>query len=248
MNVKIFDIQRGSYVDGPGIRTVVFFKGCNLRCEWCHNPESQSFESETLHYKTGDELCGEEKSVDELMKILVRDKKYYDRSGGGVTFSGGECMLQLDALVELLERCRAEKIHTAIDTAGHVPSEAISRVISLADLFLYDVKATDSVLHRKLTGVGNESILANLSRLLDECPERVIIRVPVIPDCNDSDENFTALRELIGERKPRAIELLPYHRLGESKYPALGREGKSYEIPSDARMHEIRKILGLEVK
>ena len=195
---NIFDIQRNSFVDGPGIRTTVFFKGCNLHCTWCHNPESQSAKPEMMFYKnkcTGcgkcrekcpnalekcelcgkctiycphdaREICGKEYTVDEVLKEILKDKTFYDNSGGGVTFSGGECMLQIDFLEEILKECKKNGIHTAVDTAGHVPFEFFERIIPYTDLFLYDVKCFDSDKHRQYTGVENQLILKNLKRLL----------------------------------------------------------------------------------
>ena len=150
MKATIFDIQRNSYVDGPGIRTTVFFKGCNLKCRWCHNPESQSFEKQILFYQNkctrcgrckdltvddenficfndAKEICGKEYSVDEVLKEVIKDKAFYETSGGGVTFSGGECMLQIDFLTEILKKCKENGIHTAVDTAGHIPWESFEK-------------------------------------------------------------------------------------------------------------------------
>ena len=160
MKATIFDIQRNSYVDGSGIRTTVFFKGCNLKCKWCHNTESQSFEKEVMFYgdkcmgcgrccnltvedenficfNDAKEICGREYTADEVLKEILKDKSFFENSGGGVTFSGGECMLQIDFLSEILKKCKENSIHTAVDTAGCVPWENFERVIPCTDLFLY---------------------------------------------------------------------------------------------------------------
>ena len=194
----IFDIERNSYVDGPGIRTTVFFKGCNLHCSWCHNPESQSPKPQMLVYKnkcTGcgkckekcpnalkkcelcgrctlycphdaRDICGKEYTVDEVMREILKDKLFYENSGGGVTFSGGECMLQIDFLEEILKACKENGIHTAVDTAGHVPYERFEQILPYTDLFLYDVKCFDSDKHKQYTGVENQLILKNLKFMI----------------------------------------------------------------------------------
>ena len=198
MKATIFDIERSSYVDGPGIRTTVFFKGCNLRCAWCHNPESQSAKPQMMFYKnkcTGcgkcrekcphnlelcdlcgkcslfcpqdaRDICGKEYTVDEVLKEVLKDKVFYETSGGGVTFSGGECMLQIEFLTKILKACKENGIHTAVDTAGHVPYERFEQILPYTDLFLYDVKCFDSEKHRQYAGVGNGLILENLKKLL----------------------------------------------------------------------------------
>ncbi len=282
MKAILFDIQRGSMVDGPGIRTVVFFKGCNLCCRWCHNPESQKREPVLMVYgdtcrhcgkctsvcerlpegeifaancihcgKCTDycptdsrKLCGYTMDADAIVKILQKDMSYYRKTGGGVTFSGGECLLQSDVVLHLVEKCRELGISTAIDTAGHVDTSVFASLAPAADLFLYDVKAMDDTLHRAGTGVGNGLILENLGYLLEVCPEKVILRCPVIPGYNDTAEHFTLLRDFLRERnRPVKIELLPYHRLGENKYPALGLVERVYEIPADEHMVMLRQIV-----
>ena len=163
IKANIFDIERNSYVDGPGIRTTVFFKGCNLRCKWCHNPESQSFEKEILFYQhkcTGcgrcknvtaestdflcfndaKEICGKEYTIAEVLSEVMKDRAFYEASGGGVTFSGGECMLQIDFLVEILKKSKENGLHTAIDTAGNIPFERFEKIMPYTDMFLYDLK------------------------------------------------------------------------------------------------------------
>ena len=212
LTATIFDIQRNSYVDGPGIRTTVFFKGCNLRCAWCHNPESQSPKPQMMFYKNkcmgcgkckekcpnhlescelcgkctlycphdAREICGKEYTVDEVMREILKDKAFYDHSGGGVTFSGGECMLQIDFLEDLLKECQKNGIHTAVDTAGYVPFEQFEQILPYTELILYDIKCFDSEKHKQYTGVGNELILENLKRLL-ATDKSVWIRIPIIP-------------------------------------------------------------------
>ena len=261
----IFDIQRSSYHDGPGIRTAVFFKGCNLKCLWCHNPESQSFKKEILFYEEkclscgacrgvtaeafgfscpngAKEICGRDYTADELLEIIAKDKLFYETSGGGVTFSGGECMMKIDFLEEILKKCKERGIHTAIDTAGCVPWESFLRVLPLTDMFLYDIKAYDTALHKKYTGVKNELILDNLAQLL-KSGARVWVRIPLIPGVNDSDEELSSIRKFFEENGyPENVEFLPYHAMGEHKYRALGREITLFDVPSDAKIEKARAI------
>ena len=215
MKAIIFDIQRGSYVDGPGIRTTVFFKGCNLKCKWCHNPESQSCKKQMLFYKDkcsgcgkcktvcqyslkncdfcgkcalfcpneAREICGKEYTIEEVFAEIIKDKDFYLSSGGGVTFSGGECMLQIDFLREILQKCKENGIHTAVDTAGSVPWEYFERILPYTDLYLYDVKCISEELHKDGTGAANTLILKNLKKL-SKTEKEIIVRAPVIPEFN----------------------------------------------------------------
>ena len=276
--ICIINIERDSFVDGPGIRSTVFIKGCNLRCAWCHNPESQNAFPELMLYPEkctrcgkcreicahpqscilcGDcvsvctngarELCGEYMTADEIMDRVRKDRKFYRMSGGGITFSGGECMLQIDALSELLSACKQEGFHTAVDTAGNVPFSAFLKIEPFTDLFLYDVKSMDSHIHERFTGVGNELILNNLSKLLSgKTP--VWIRMPIVQNANDSKENILALAAFLKEYgMPEQIELLPYHRLGENKYQALGREFQTFDLVSASKLDTLRHLLEQEL-
>ena len=274
MKATIFDITRSSFVDGPGIRTTVFFKGCNLRCAWCHNPESQSPKPQMMFYQnkcTGcgkckekcpndlepcelcgkctlycprdaREICGRESTVNELLREILKDKAFYESSGGGVTFSGGECMLQIDFLEEILKECKKGGIHTAVDTAGHVPFEYFERILPYTDLFLYDVKCFDSDKHREYTGVGNERILENLKGLLTtDTP--VWVRIPIIPTVNDTEEELQSIKAFLASCTfPEKIELLPYHAMGEHKYAALGKEVHSFSAPGEEQMRRLKRI------
>ena len=269
----LFDIEHGSFVDGPGVRTVVFFKGCNLRCAWCHNPESQRFDPEMLLYHDKCTGCGKCRAVcpspdgctlcgkcallcphdarkisgraytaDEVMEDILSDLPFYENTGGGVTFSGGECLLQPDFLEELLRRCREAGIHTAVDTAGHVPWETFERVLPYTDLFLYDVKLFDSERHRAYTGVGNERILDNLARL-GLHGARIWIRMPVMAGVNDDEAAFAALCDWLSSHvHPERVEVLAYHTLGEHKYAALNRELTRFSPPEAEILARLREM------
>ena len=274
LTATIFDIQRNSYVDGPGIRTTVFFKGCNLRCAWCHNPESQSGLPQMMFYKnkcTGcgkckekcpngmekcdlcgkctiycphdaREICGKEYTVDEVLREIVKDKSFYESSGGGVTLSGGECMLQIDFLEEILKACKESGIHTAVDTAGHVPYERFEKILPYTDLFLYDFKCFDSEKHRRHTGVGNELILENLKTIL-ATGTPVWVRIPIIPTVNDTEEELQCIKRYISScGTPEKIELLPYHAMGEHKYAALGMNVQTFGVPTSEKMKHLKTI------
>ena len=249
MRGKIFDIQRFCIHDGPGIRTVVFFKGCNMRCQWCHNPESHKSREELMFFRekcTGcgrcrefcskaftdsctrcgrcaavcrsgaRELTGRSMTVEEVFDTVVRDREYYLTSGGGVTVSGGEPLLQAEFVHALFTKCRENGISTAMETAGNVPWEVLERFVSVTDLFLYDIKGMDRERHRKNTGVFNDLILENAKKLMGT-GAGIRFRMPVIPGWNEDEkpavEAFT---------EGFALEFLPYHDMGKGKYEALG--------------------------
>jgi pyruvate formate lyase activating enzyme len=214
----IFNIQRYSIHDGPGIRTTVFLKGCPLRCWWCHNPESQRLEPESVFGKT--------MMVQAVMTEIEKDVLFFDESGGGVTFSGGEPLMQPEFLQALLESCKQQDIHTAIDTSGYAAPEILHAIIPLVDLVLYDLKIMDDASHRKYTGVSNHSILANLHKIT-ESRKPVWIRFPVIPNITDTRQNVLDMITFLADRKNiQQINLLPYHRIAEGKYQTLQQEYK----------------------
>jgi len=207
---KILSIESMGLVDGPGIRTVVFFKGCPLRCLFCHNPDSWDMSD------------GSEISSDDLLKKILRFRPYFERSGGGVTFSGGEPLLQRDFLLEILKKCKEEKIHTCLDTSG-VGVGGYDEILELCDLVLFDVKATDENSYKKMCQreMGEcENFIEALKRVRPE----TIIRQVVVPGINDTDEYMKNLKIYIENEIPfyKDVELLPFHKMGEYKYKALG--------------------------
>ena len=272
MKAFIFDIERGSFVDGPGIRTTVFFKGCNLQCKWCHNPESQSKNKQILFYRdkcTGcgkcksvcpyafekcdfcgkcalycpqdvRKICGKEYTVEEVLSEILKDKEYYGNSGG-VTFSGGECMLQIDFLKAILEKCKENGVHTAVDTAGNVSWEYFEKILPHTDLFLYDVKCFSEDLHKDGTGVSNRLILENLQKLSENKAE-IIIRIPVIPEFNGNLCEMQKIANLLNGLKISKVELLPYHAMGEHKWFAIGKDPEHFTVPNSTDVDDFKKL------
>lgn len=239
----ITDIKRFAVHDGDGIRTTVFFKGCPLKCVWCHNPESISFKAQTAFYKnkcigcgeckkenfTPDDCLGEaqvrygkEITVEELLPLLLEDKDFYETSGGGVTLSGGECLCQSDFCAAILKALKEEGINTAVDTCGFVKKDAIDKVMPYTDVFLYDVKALDEAVHIRCTGQSNKVILENL-KYIDSCNKSIEIRIPYVPEFND-DEISAIANFLKTLKNVKAVKILPYHNYAGSKYESLNME------------------------
>ena len=277
---RVFDVQRFSLHDGPGIRTVVFLKGCPLRCAWCANPESQRPGPQIAWFENlcagcgrcaaacprgaialdggrprtdrracaacgecaaacargARRLLGRDVTVDEVMAEVRRDAPFFRRSGGGVTFSGGEPLAQPAFLLECLRRCRRWGYHTALETCGQTSWDDLREVAALADLILYDLKLVDPLRHEQLTGVRNELILENLERLLDQ-GAAVTVRVPVVPGANDDRESLDALAAFVASHTAvRRVELLPCHALGAHKYAALDLAPPPLERPRPERV------------
>lgn len=312
----IFNIQRFSLHDGPGIRTTVFFKGCPLKCQWCHNPEGLNNKIEFLHNKDKCSLCGEcvkrcpksaiciideavttdmskcnlcsecsyycanglreiagkQYSVDELMQIILKDRIFFEESGGGVTLSGGEPVMQIDSIEELLKRLKLENIHTAVDTSGIMPFEYYERIYKYTDLFLYDIKLVDEDKHKFFTGCSNDVIIDNLkklsvlysnadvesslkSNLTDKDKSNLCnstdtyrginIRLPIIEGVNEDDEHIDKVIELISGLGIKNINLLPYHNISGHKYKNLNMkyEGNEMNVPSDEKMSGFKNKL-----
>jgi len=233
-NSIIFDIKRFAVHDGPGIRTTVFFKGCPLDCSWCHNPEGLCPTAEDVAVCRRDgsrsgsparnRTIGYTISTEAVVKEILKDEIFYTQSGGGVTFSGGEPMAQVDFLVALLSRCRENRLHTAVDTCGYARWEDFEHVRDMVDLFLFDLKPMDEQTHQRLTGVSNATIHENLRRLADH-GEDIVIRLPLIPEITDTEENCSAVASFLRSIPAlRRIDLLPYNMLGVDKADRYGMD------------------------
>lgn len=299
---NIFDIQRWSLHDGPGIRTIVFLKGCPLRCQWCSNPESQERYAEIGYFKDKCILCGycqsacpynaidiqdsqlsinyqicrencyakklstfpcNEKcysgalktfgqgmTVDEVYDRVSRDIKIYHSSGGGITLSGGEPLLQWEFAAELLAKCQKNEINTAIETSGYATWESISSLLPKLDTVLYDIKHIDHNKHLYHIGYGNELILENAKKIAANQKQngfKMVIRVPIIPDFNSSEDDMRQIAVFVKENliDVDLIELLPYHRLGRNKYTCLGREYALYNVKPlpDEHIDVLREVI-----
>jgi len=261
MEVVIFDIKRFAVHDGPGIRTTVFLKGCPLRCWWCHNPESQALEPFTVDIERkvngksvpGKKTYGERIELKALMEVVLRDLHFYQESGGGITFSGGEPLMQIDGLEALLKMCKQHGLHTTVDTSGFAPLGHFERIMPCTDLFLYDLKNMGAELHQQYTGVQNGLILSNADFLL-KAGAHMVFRIPVVPGINTSDEEVDRMVGFLEERMDvlKELHLLPYHRIAENKYYRLRMKQflKEVKEPDQAFMEQLKKrfeMTGLEV-
>ena len=279
----IYNIQRMSTDDGPGLRTTVFFKGCPLHCLWCSNPESQATAPQMLFFPslcagcghcvqvcrhdaivekgsvftrdisrciscgacveqcptTASSMSGREYNVEEVMKIIRKDASFFANSGGGVTFGGGECTMQGAFLMELVETCLSEGLHTCIDTCGQTDPKLFVRLLDKADLFLFDIKHMDNEQHKRLTGMWNETIQRNLKNALAMYPEKIRIRVPLMPGLNDSEENISSVALLLGQYGLRHVDVLPCHSFGSSKYEALGLRQPNVREYTPDELHDV---------
>ena len=285
MTGNIFDIKHFAVHDGPGIRTTVFFKGCPLKCRWCHNPESisskkqlgyiehkcencgrcaavcengaHSFidgshkfdESKCVHCGKCVEVCyaksltmyGKEVDLDYIITEVEQDIDFYESSNGGVTLSGGECLVQADFCRELLMKLKEKGIHTAVDTSGFVSRESIDKVIDYTDLFLYDIKAIDEDVHSECTGQSNKLILENIKHI-DSKDKKIEIRYPYVPGYN-STEAQKIVEFLKSLKNITEVKVLPYHNYAGTKYKSLGMENTLPDtLPSDDEIIEIKKM------
>ncbi|MCM2284255.1 MAG: glycyl-radical enzyme activating protein [Desulfobacula sp.] len=234
-NAHIFKIQRYSIHDGPGIRTTLFFQGCPLRCPWCHNPESQKMPGKIR----AEEMDG---LVSGLISEIEKDRIFYDDSGGGATFSGGEPLSRPDLLFRLLDQCREGEIHTCVDTSGCADAKFLSGLAEKADLILYDIKLMDAKAHETLIGKPVFPVLDNLRRLSDQ-KANVWMRFPFIPGMTDTKANIKAVMCFLEKDTVfRKIHILPFHKAGEGKYEALKFKNPMKEIkpPSPERVAEVK--------
>jgi pyruvate formate lyase activating enzyme len=288
MKGLVFNIQRYSIHDGPGIRTTVFFKGCPLRCKWCSNPESIGSQPEILVrearcngcrrcidvcspgalslastglwldrkkcdlclkcidacWEDAIEVAGRFMSLDEVIDECRRDELFYHNSGGGVTLSGGEPLMQADFALAILDKCKALGLNTALDTCGHVQWPVLERALEYADLVLFDVKHLDADEHRDGTGADNGLILANLEKTMKHGKARIWIRVPVIPGYNDSHQYMKGLARRLNGMKAEKVSILGYHEWGRPKYQSLG---KAYQLNGRKPLSDesMREIIGI---
>lgn len=298
----VFDIQRWSIHDGPGIRTNVFLKGCTMKCSWCSNPESQERYPEiayfkdkcigcgrcvqncpfnavkldngvhTIDYEICKEHCyqgkdgqydcilkcyakameklGKEYTVDEILKEVTRDERLYSTSGGGITVTGGEPLMQSDFLRDLLSKCKENNINTTIETCGNVAWDSFEKVLDYIDFIFIDIKHIDADVHKVYTGVDNRLILENcikLSKCSIERGFKLVVRTPVIPQINDNEKDIEDIARFIKDNMPSVTvcQLLPYHRLGRGKYENIGKEYSLWElqVPTEEKMKKLREVV-----
>jgi pyruvate formate lyase activating enzyme len=254
MKGLIFNVKRYSIHDGPGIRVTFFMKGCSLSCWWCHNPEGISPEQQKAEQieKVGDreftrmEEVGKYYSVNDIIEILEREHIFINESGGGVTFSGGEPLLQTEFLAETLKACRGNGYHTTVDTSGYTPAENLKKVMPYTDLFLFDIKHMNDSRHVEFTGVSNLLIFSNFKLILDGGTD-IFVRIPIVPGFNDDQENLNATKQFLADNKRdnlKKISLLPYHRIGKAKYKkfSIPYRMNDAEQPSRQRMDELKEF------
>lgn len=280
----IFNIQKFSIHDGPGIRTTIFFKGCPLACQWCHNPESQSYSAEIMvntdrctqcgqcaqhcpasaitrqddklvynrscctvcgtciDYCCNNvrEVVGKAYNVSELMIEIEKDRSFYEHSAGGVTLSGGEAMMQIDFVEQLIETCKNSGISVVMDTCGYAPSANFLRIVKNVDLFLYDIKLMDPKLHSRYIGQDNALILKNLQLLSDQ-GAKIDLRLPLIEGINTSDAAIQSVIDFVRPLHIYSIHLLPYHDIAKGKYHKLDIEysGEDFSVPSEQRLQAL---------
>lgn len=241
---RIFDIQQFSTHDGPGIRTIVFLKGCLLRCRWCCNPESQMYDIQQMTKNGKIETIGRDVTVEEVFEVVKRDRIFYRRSGGGLTLSGGESLCQAEFALALLKVCKEHGISTAMETTLCVPFDMIEPLIPYVDTFLVDIKHMNSAKHEEFTTMKNELILQNAKKV-SALANRFVVRVPVIPGFNDTEDEISAIASFAASLSGvKEMNLLPYHRLGYDKYVGLGREYKMGDVPPPSRdkMMSLRSV------
>ena len=267
---RIFEIQKFSIHDGDGIRTIVFLKGCVLRCRWCCNPESQEYAIQTMKVSGESKIIGRDVTVDEVMEIVEQDRPYYYRSGGGLTLSGGESLCQPEFSRDLLRGAKERGINTAMESMACAKYEVIESILPYLDHYLLDIKHMNPAKHKEFTGKSDELMLENAKKIACSGQVRLSIRIPVIPTFNDSEEEIRAIARYAKELDEEAcrigghragtscsgmekyetgsygiekIHLLPYHRLGQDKYDGLDRKYLMKEIlpPGAEQMEGLKR-------
>ncbi|MEG2930565.1 MAG: glycyl-radical enzyme activating protein [Ruthenibacterium sp.] len=243
---RIFDIQRYSIHDGPGIRTIVFLKGCVLRCRWCCNPESQSPDIEIRRIDGKNVTVGEDVCVAKVMETVEKDRPYYYRSGGGLTLSGGESLCQPDFARALLRAAKEIDINTAMESMGCAEWGVVASILPYLDTYLLDIKHMNGDKHRAFTGKSNELMLENAQKIARSGLTDLIIRVPVVPTFNDTPEEIAAIARFAASLPGvTQLHLLPYHRLGQDKYGQLGRDYTLMKLrpPEPEHMEQLRQTV-----
>ncbi|MCM1388412.1 MAG: glycyl-radical enzyme activating protein [Bacillus sp. (in: Bacteria)] len=243
---RIFDIQRYSIHDGVGIRTIVFLKGCALRCRWCCNPESQDYEIQTMLVNGKPKTIGRDVTVREVMDVVRRDMPYYGRSGGGLTLSGGESLLQPEFAAALLMAAKNMGISTAMESMGYAQFPVIEKILPYLDTYLMDIKHMNAAKHKEYTGKENTRMLENAKKIAQSRMCELIIRVPVIPGFNDSEQEILEIA-VFADSLPGVsqIHLLPYHKYGEGKYEGLNRPYLMHGVPMlpDGKMEQLKEAV-----
>lgn len=234
---RVFDIQKFSLHDGPGIRTVVFLKGCPMDCAWCSNPNSRRLQVLQLRDANDPAVFvadSRDYSIDEVIRVCLQDLPFYEESGGGVTLSGGEAMMQHRFTTRLLRKLKSKGVHTAIETTGYAAPDIFGKILTEVDLLIIDVKHHDRELHKRWTGVDNELPLRNLATAIG-AGGPVVVRIPVIPGVNDSLADARAFADLLRPIGVAGVQLLPFHQFGSRKYELLGWDYRMDGVPA---LHE----------
>lgn len=242
---RIFDIQRYSIHDGNGIRTIVFLKGCVLRCRWCCNPESQEYDIQTMMVQGKPKVIGRDVTVAEVMKTVEKDRQYYWRTGGGLTLSGGESLCQPEFATALLQAAQESGISTAMESMGCAKWETIEKMLPYLDQYLLDIKHMNPRKHKEFTGRSNELMIENAMKIAKSGMTELSIRVPVIPGFNDTEEEIRQIAAYTATLpNVKRMHLLPYHRLGQDKYTGLNREYLMGDVkpPTNEHMEKLLKV------
>ena len=242
---RIFDIQRYSIHDGNGIRTIVFLKGCVLRCRWCCNPESQEYDIQTMMVQGKPKVIGRDVTVAEVMKTVEKDRQYYWRTGGGLTLSGGESLCQPELATALLQAAQESGISTAMESMGCAKWETIEKLLPYLDQYLLDIKHMNPRKHKEFTGRSNELMIENAMKIAKSGMTELSIRVPVIPGFNDTEEEIRQIAAYTATLpNVKRMHLLPYHRLGQDKYTGLNREYLMGDVkpPTNEHMQKLLKV------